>query len=145
MAYDVTLDGSTFRTMMGIDPERAAEFMEEHGADIVALNCGTGMDMERARAGRASAIAQVTGLPVMVQPNAGQPKLVNMKVVYDETPEQMVSGVAPLLEAGANIIGACCGSTPEHIRAFRNAMDEYFVAADERSERRSKLYEDQTL
>ena len=41
MAYDVTLDGSTFRTMMGIDPERAAEFMEEHGADIVALNCGT--------------------------------------------------------------------------------------------------------
>ena len=49
MAYDVTLDGSTFRTMMGIDPERAAEFMEEHGAHIVALNCGTGMDMERAR------------------------------------------------------------------------------------------------
>ncbi len=49
MAYDVTLDGSTFRTMMGIDPERAAEFMEEHGADIVALNCGTGMDMARAR------------------------------------------------------------------------------------------------
>ena len=49
MAYDVTLDGSTFRTMMGIDPERAAEFMQEHGADIVALNCGTGMDMDRAR------------------------------------------------------------------------------------------------
>ncbi|MGB6159156.1 MAG: homocysteine S-methyltransferase family protein, partial [Acidobacteriaceae bacterium] len=45
MAYDVTLDGSTFRTMMGIEPERAAEFMEEHGANIVALNCGTGMDM----------------------------------------------------------------------------------------------------
>ena len=51
MAYDVTLDGSTFRTMMGIDPERAAEFMEEHGAHIVALNCGTGMEMERARDG----------------------------------------------------------------------------------------------
>ena len=49
MAYDVTLDGSTFRTMMGIEPERAAEFMEEHGAHIVALNCGTGMEMARAR------------------------------------------------------------------------------------------------
>jgi 5-methyltetrahydrofolate--homocysteine methyltransferase len=49
MAYDVTLDGSTFRTMMGIDPERAAEFMQENGVDIVALNCGTRMDMERAR------------------------------------------------------------------------------------------------
>jgi 5-methyltetrahydrofolate--homocysteine methyltransferase len=61
----------------------------------------------------------------MAQPNAGQPKLVNMQVTYDETPEQMVSGVAPLLEAGASIIGGCCGSTPEHIRAFRIAMDEY--------------------
>jgi 5-methyltetrahydrofolate--homocysteine methyltransferase len=89
MAYDVTLDGSTFRTMMGIDPERAAEFMQENGADIVALNCGTGMDMERARTA-VERYRKVTGLPVMVQPNAGQPKLVNMKVVYDETPEQMV-------------------------------------------------------
>jgi 5-methyltetrahydrofolate--homocysteine methyltransferase len=134
MAYDVTLDGSTFRTMMGVDPERAAAFMEEHGADIVALNCGTGMDMERARqaVGR---YKQVTALPVMVQPNAGQPKLVNMKVVYDEMPEQMVKGVGPLLDAGANIIGACCGSTPEHIRAFRLAIDTYKRVA----------YENQTL
>jgi 5-methyltetrahydrofolate--homocysteine methyltransferase len=71
MAYDVTLDGSTFRTMMGIDPERAAEFMEEHGAHIVALNCGTGMEMERAR--RGGAYKSATSLPVMVQPNAGKP------------------------------------------------------------------------
>src|SRR6185436_11883619 len=49
MAYDVTRDGSTFRTMMGIDPERAADCMVDEGAHIVALNCGTGMDMERAR------------------------------------------------------------------------------------------------
>ena len=103
MAYDVTLDGSTFRTMMGIDPERAAEFMEEHGAHIVALNCGTGMEMERARmaVGR---YKSVTSLPVMVQPNAGKPRLENMKVIYDESPEQMVKG---------------------HIRAFRPVMDAY--------------------
>lgn len=124
MAYDVTLDGSTFRTMMGIDPERAAGFMEQHGADLVALNCGTGMDMERARQA-VLRYRKVTGLPVMVQPNAGQPKLVAMKVIYDETPEQMVQGVAPLVQAGANIIGACCGSTPEHIRALREALDSY--------------------
>ena len=61
----------------------------------------------------------------MVQPNAGQPKLVNMKVCYDETPEEMVKGVMPLLEAGANIVGACCGSTPEHIRLIRRAVDQY--------------------
>lgn len=124
MAYDVTLDGSTFRTMMGIEPERAAEFMEEHGAHIVALNCGTRMDMQRALTA-VERYRSVSSLPVMVQPNAGQPRLVNRKVVYDETPEQMVQGLRPLLEAGANIVGACCGSTPDHIRAFRKVMDEF--------------------
>ena len=127
MAYDVTLDGSTFRTMMGINPERAATFMEEHGAHMVALNCGTGMDMQRARLA-VERYRKVTGMPVMVQPNAGQPKLVNLQVVYDETPEHMASGVAPLLQAGANLIGACCGSTPEHIHAFRHEIDEYLAS-----------------
>jgi 5-methyltetrahydrofolate--homocysteine methyltransferase len=126
MAYDVTLDGSTFRTMMGIDPERAAEFMQAQGADIVALNCGTNMDMERARQA-VERYRRATDLPVMAQPNAGQPKLVNMKVVYDETPEQMVRGVDALLDAGTSIIGACCGSSPEHIRAFRDAIDRYLT------------------
>ena len=133
MAYDVTRDGSTFRTMMGVDPERAAEVMEESGVDIVALNCGTGMDMMRAREA-VERYRAVTKLPVMVQPNAGQPKLVNMKVVYDETPAQMSSGVVPLLEAGANIIGACCGSTPEHIREFRKAIDEFLKFTPDRYE-----------
>jgi 5-methyltetrahydrofolate--homocysteine methyltransferase len=122
MAYDVTRDGSTFRTMMGIDPERAAVFMDEHGAQILGLNCGTGMDMARAR-DAVVRYRQVSILPVMVQPNAGQPKLAGMKVVYDETPEQMAPGVIPLVEAGARIVGACCGSTPDHIRAFRQALD----------------------
>jgi 5-methyltetrahydrofolate--homocysteine methyltransferase len=129
MAYDVTLDGSTFRTMMGIDPERAAEFMQEHGADIIALNCGTRMDMERARQA-VERYRSAVDMPVMAQPNAGQPKLIDMKVVYDETPEQMVTGVVPLVEAGANIIGGCCGSTPDHIRAFRRELDAYLAKAD---------------
>ncbi len=127
MAYDVTLDGSTFRTMMGVDPEHAAAFMQEHGADIVALNCGTGMDMARARQA-VIRYRQATRLPVMAQPNAGQPKLIEMKVVYDETPEEMVKGVVPLLETGAGIIGGCCGSSPDHIRAFRQAMDLFHAA-----------------
>jgi 5-methyltetrahydrofolate--homocysteine methyltransferase len=127
LAYDVTLDGSTFRTMMGIDPERAAEFMQERGAHIVALNCGTGMNMERARQA-IERYRHATDLPLMAQPNAGQPKLVDMKVVYDETPQEMVKGVKPLLAAGTSILGACCGSTPDHIRAFRQAMDEFLAA-----------------
>ena len=127
LAYDVTLDGSTFRTMMGIEPERAAEFMEEHGAHVVALNCGTGMEMQRAREA-VLRYKSVTDLPVMVQPNAGKPQLINMKVVYDETPEQMVKGLLPLLKTGANIVGSCCGSTPDHIRAFRKVMDEFIAS-----------------
>ena len=75
------------------------------------------MDMERAREA-VERYEAVTDLPVMAQPNAGQPKLIDMKVVYDETPEEMVTGVIPLLEAGTNIVGACCGSTPDHIRPF---------------------------
>jgi 5-methyltetrahydrofolate--homocysteine methyltransferase len=132
MAYDVTLDGSTFRTMMGVEPERAAEFMEENGAHIVALNCGTRMDMVRAREA-VERYKSVTSLPVMVTPNAGQPKLINMKIIYDETPEQMVQGLVPILESGANIVGACCGSTPEHIAAFRKTMDEYLKSNKSKS------------
>jgi 5-methyltetrahydrofolate--homocysteine methyltransferase len=124
MAYDVTLDGSTFRTMMGIEPERAAEFMEENGAHIVALNCGTGMDMVRARTA-VERYRNATTLPLMVQPNAGKPRLVNMKVVYDETPDQMAADMMPLLEAGANVVGSCCGSTPDHTRAFRKVINEF--------------------
>jgi 5-methyltetrahydrofolate--homocysteine methyltransferase len=92
------------------------------------------MDMVRAR----DAVAryrQVSALPLMAQPNAGQPKLVNMKVVYEETPEQMVPGVVPLIDAGANIIGACCGSTPDHIRAFRQAIDAHVAQRAERASR----------
>jgi 5-methyltetrahydrofolate--homocysteine methyltransferase len=124
LAYDVTLDGSTFRTMMGVDPERAADFMQENGVDILALNCGTGMDMEHAK-DAVVRYKETIDMPVMAQPNAGLPRLENLKVVYDETPQQMVRGVVPLLEVGANIIGGCCGSTPDHIRAFRAAMDQY--------------------
>jgi 5-methyltetrahydrofolate--homocysteine methyltransferase len=137
MAYDVTLDGSTFRTMMGIEPERAAAFMEEHGAHIVALNCGTGMDMERARAA-VERYKSATSLPVMVQPNAGKPRLVNMKVIYDETPEQMVQGLLPLLNAGVNVVGSCCGSTPDHTRAFRKVMDEFLESKGIGAQRESQ-------
>jgi 5-methyltetrahydrofolate--homocysteine methyltransferase len=84
------------------------------------------MDMERAREA-VERYRRTTKLPVMAQPNAGQPKLVDMKVVYDETPEQMVAGLVPLVDAGANIVGACCGSTPDHIRTFRQALDRYLT------------------
>jgi 5-methyltetrahydrofolate--homocysteine methyltransferase len=63
------------------------------------------------------------GLPVMAQPNAGQPVLEGLKVLYKETPDQMAAGLTDLLSAGARIVGGCCGSTPGHIQRMREILD----------------------
>ena len=123
MAYDVTQDRSEIRTMMGISPEEAAQFMVDAGADIVAVNCGAGVDVGWA-ARAVEAYRKVSGLPTMAQPNAGVPELVDMKVIYRQTPEDMVRELPDLLAAGANIVGGCCGSTPEHIKYFRKLLDQ---------------------
>jgi 5-methyltetrahydrofolate--homocysteine methyltransferase len=60
---------------------------------------------------------------VMAQPNAGQPVLENMQVLYKETPEEMALGLNDVIAAGARIVGGCCGSTPDHIRRFRQILD----------------------
>jgi len=124
LAYDLSADQSFFVTMMGVSPEKAAKFLEKKGAHVAALNCGTGMDMAGA--------AEVAGiyrkhckLPIMVQPNAGLPVLEKGKAVYKQSPADMAGGVGAVLAAGANIIGSCCGSTPEHTRAIRQAVDAF--------------------
>jgi 5-methyltetrahydrofolate--homocysteine methyltransferase len=122
IAFDKMLDQDDVRTMMGVSPEVAAEFMAALGVDILGLNCGTGIDMRMA-AGIVRRYRAVSGLPVMAQPNAGQPALENFAVVYRETPEEMVRGLPALLEAGVAIVGGCCGSTPNHIRRFREVLD----------------------
>ena len=124
MAYDVTRDGSRLRTMMGIGPEQAAEFMRDAGIDIVALNCGSGVDVTWA-AKAVKLYREVCDLPTMAQPNAGQPVLENMKVMYKQMPEDMVAELPALLDAGVRIVGGCCGSTPDHIRLFRKVIDQH--------------------
>ena len=124
MAYDVTRDRSKLRTMMGVSPEQAADHMRDAGVDIIALNCGAGVDVNWAAKAVAS-YRSVADLPTMAQPNAGQPVLENMKVVYKQTPEEMVSDLPALLDAGVRIVGGCCGSTPDHIRLFRRVIDEH--------------------
>jgi 5-methyltetrahydrofolate--homocysteine methyltransferase len=123
MAYDVTFDGEEIRTMMGIGPEDAAEFMVENGADVIALNCGSGVDVSWA-ARAVERYRRITDLPTMAQPNAGLPELIDMEVVYRQTPEEMSGELSALLSAGANIVGGCCGSSPAHLRLFRKLLDE---------------------
>ena len=117
LAYDLSADKSFYVTMMGVLPEAAAAYAQERGADIIALNCGTGMDMPGA-AKVAAIYRQHCTLPIMVQPNAGLPVLEKGKAVYKQPPAEMAGGVPAALAAGANIIGSCCGSTPEHTRAI---------------------------
>ena len=123
MAYDVTFDGEEIRTMMGIGPEDAAEFMVKNGADVIALNCGSGVDVSWA-ARAVERYRRITDLPTMAQPNAGLPELIDMEVVYRQTPEEMTGELSALLSAGANIVGGCCGSSPAHLRLFRKLLDE---------------------
>lgn len=122
LAYDKMADEDEVRTMMGVSPESAAEFMTGRGVDILALNCGTGVDVAMAT-DVVRRYRTVSGLPIMAQPNAGQPVLENFKVVYHETPEQMARDLPGLVRAGAAIVGGCCGSTPAHIRRFRQVLD----------------------
>ena len=124
LAYDLSMDGTFYKTMMGVSPEQAAEFIAKRGAHIVALNCGTGMDMLGA-AKVARIYHKTCSLPIMVQPNAGQPVLENLKAVYKQLPADMAAGVPEALAAGANIVGSCCGSTPDHTRAIRAMVDKF--------------------
>jgi 5-methyltetrahydrofolate--homocysteine methyltransferase len=108
-----------FRTMMGATPERAARETAEAGADIVGANCGNGIDkmIEITRQMRAA----LPTTPILIQANAGLPVLEGDRTVFKETPEYMASRVKELVEAGANIIGGCCGTTPAHIAAMAQA------------------------
>ena len=110
-----------YATMMGVTPDRAAAELEAAGADVVGANCGAGIDnvIDVARI-----MKPATGLPLWFKPNAGLPELVDGKTVYRETPQKMASYVPELVDAGANIIGGCCGTTPEHIRKFREVIDK---------------------
>jgi len=123
MAFDLTYDGTDARTMMGVSPEQAAELMQSSGADVAGINCGTGVDasfaariIERFRAS--------CDLPLIAQPNCGRPELEGDRIVYREKPVEMASRIPEIIHAGARLIGACCGSTPEHIRLIRRVLEE---------------------
>ncbi len=108
-----------FRTMMGVDPVRAARTAIEAGADIVGANCGNGI------AQMIEIVAQIRAalpdVPILVHANAGMPVLENGKSVFKETPADMAARVPELIAAGAQIIGGCCGTTPAHIAAIAKA------------------------
>jgi len=105
-----------FRTTMGVKPDRAVRAALDAGADMVGANCGNGIAnmIEITRQMRAT----VPQAPILIHANAGLPVVENGETVFKETPEYMASRIAELIAAGANVIGGCCGTNPNHIAAM---------------------------
>lgn len=109
-----------FFTVMGNTVAQSAAALLAAGADLVGTNCGNGMANVIAIIGE---FRQATGAPLVARPNAGLPAISAGRTVYQETPEQMAARLPELLELGVAVVGGCCGTTPEHIRAFRAVLD----------------------
>jgi 5-methyltetrahydrofolate--homocysteine methyltransferase len=117
--FEKTTQGE-YRTMMGATPADAARAALAAGADIIGANCGNGIErmtdiVKEIRRALPKAV-------IMVQANAGLPQHIDGEDVFPETPEQMAAQVPTLINAGANIIGGCCGTTPKHIGAIKKAV-----------------------
>ena len=103
------------RTMTGATPEQAAQRMTDEGADAVGANCGVGIGEYVAICRRLRA---ATTLPLWIKPNAGLPQMQDGVPVYTVAPDEFAQYVPSLVDAGANFVGGCCGTTPDFIRAI---------------------------
>lgn len=112
MTFDKILSGE-YRTMMGISPAEMTETLVEAGAAIIGANCGNGIaDM----IGIVKEIRKVNAeVPILIHANAGMPQYCDGETTFPETPADMAGRVKEIIDAGANIIGGCCGTTPDHI------------------------------
>jgi 5-methyltetrahydrofolate--homocysteine methyltransferase len=105
---------NAYHTMMGVTPAQMTEVITGAGAGIIGANCGNGI---RDMIGIVKEIRRVNKtIPVLIHPNAGTPVYKEGKTIFPESPEQMAGFISSLIDAGANIIGGCCGTTPDHIR-----------------------------
>lgn len=111
-----------FFTLMGSSIQQSAERLEQAGVDIVGSNCGTG---SRNMVRIAKELLQHSQLPVAIQSNAGLPVRSNEGLSFPETPDFVAGSVAEMLNLGVQIVGGCCGTNPEHIRAIRQTVDAY--------------------
>ena len=116
LSFDTNL-----RTMMGVSPAMAVQAMSDMGVDVIGANCGRGLDEMRIIAGQL-AEAGAGQVRLIVQSNAGLPKLQGDSFVFDGTPEEMAAYAVEMRDLGFAVIGACCGSSPAHIAAMREAL-----------------------
>jgi 5-methyltetrahydrofolate--homocysteine methyltransferase len=118
MTYDATPKG--FYTIMGNSLGDAASALESAGADIIGSNCGNGLDK---MIEIAVELKKISNLPLIIQSNAGLPVNKDGEIIYPETPEFFAQKVTELIDAGVSIVGGCCGTTPDTIRAMRQTLE----------------------
>ncbi len=120
------------RTLFGSDPETCAVTLESLGADAVGANCSTGPDK---MAEVIRKMAQSVSIPVIAKPNAGMPSLASDgSTYYDMKPEEFAEGGKLLAEAGASILGGCCGTDPDYIRGLVTETKDLDLPKHERKE-----------
>jgi len=118
MTYKTESEGG--RTMMGNTALECARILTDGGADAIGANCG---DIDPFQMAEIIKIyASTTKLPIFAEPNAGRPKLINGETVFDMSPLEFSEGLLKCMEAGAKLLGGCCGTTPDHIRAFSSSI-----------------------
>ena len=117
MAFATETNGG--RTIMGNSAEECAVKLTDAGADVIGANCGDLDPLQMARV--VSVLRAVTHVPILAQPNAGKPRLVGDQTLFDMGPEEFTAGVRECIRAGARLVGGCCGTTPDHIRALSSA------------------------
>ena len=114
----VTVDDES-NCLDGSSPAQAAALLTEWGAGAIGVNCSTGPSTVLTAI---EAMRGATTLPLAAMPNAGMPRAVEGRNIYLCSPEYMASFARKAIAAGAQIVGGCCGTTPNHIRAMRSAM-----------------------
>lgn len=115
--------GAGFRTMMGVDVATAISKMIALGVDAVGFNCGTATLDEYVELSKVYAAAAQGKVQVFAEPNAGKPELVDGQAVYKVTPEEFAAACGRIRGTGIHILGGCCGSTPDHIRAVAQTVN----------------------
>lgn len=113
--------GEDGRTIPGTDPMTATILLDAMGADVIGANCSVGPDK---LLDAAKQMVSVTNKPVIIQPNAGMPILENGETHFPLDPESFASYAPAYTEAGVSFMGGCCGTTPDHIRALKEALEK---------------------
>ena len=114
------LTGGEARTSWGVEVETAVSRLQAAGADIIGSNCGNGIEVILAVIRK---MRSLTDMPLLAQPNAGLPEIMDGKIIYTQKPEEVEQQLRELIQLKVNILGGCCGTGPEYIRYLKHVVE----------------------